>query len=270
MSVRLSVSVVTYAPHITRLGDTLQSLFQSLAKASASGRLAEADVVLVDNGPAREWTERLNEMARCFDARLVSGHGNVGYGRGHNLVLLASRAEFHLVLNPDVIIDEFAIDEALRFMMEYPQVVILAPVVRGAKGQLQFLCRRYPSVFDFALRGFAPERVQHKFEARLAHYEMRELPLDKPTLGVPLLSGSFMFCRRAPIADVGGFSESFFVYFEDYDLSLRASMKGVLAFVPQVKVTHYGGNAARKGWRHIALFVHGALVFFRRHGWRWW
>lgn len=270
LSARLSVSVVTYAPDLAVLRDTLQSLSKSLDTARAAGSLAETDVAVIDNGPAAEWTERLEEVAELFNARLVSGHGNVGYGRGHNIAMLASTAEFHLALNPDVIVDERAIDEALRFMAASPQVVMLAPQVRGAGGDLQFLCKRYPSILDLALRGFAPAWLKRLFDARLARYEMRDLPLDKPTLGVPILSGSFMFCRREPIVAIGGFADDFFVYFEDFDLSLRASRAGTLAFVPQVQAVHFGGNAARKGWRHILLFVRGAVVFFNRNGWRWW
>lgn len=270
LSARLSVSVVTYAPDLVVLRDTLQSLSKSLDTARAAGCLAEADVAVIDNGPAAEWTVRLEEIASRFHARLISGHGNVGYGRGHNIALLASTAEFHLVLNPDVIVDERAIDEALRFMAAQPQVVLLAPEVRGEDGGMQFLCKRYPSILDLALRGFAPSWLKRRFDARLARYEMRELPLDQPTLGVPVLSGSFMFCRRAPIAAIGGFADDFFVYFEDFDLSLRAAAVGSLAFAPQVKAVHFGGHAARKGWRHILLFARGAVTFFNRHGWRWW
>lgn len=270
LSARLSVSVVIYAPELAVLRDTLQSLSKSLDVARTAGSLADADVAVIDNGPEAAWTERLTELASRCRARLISGHGNVGYGRGHNIALLASKSDFHLVLNPDVIVDEYAIDEALRFMSVHPQVVMLAPQVRGAEGGQQFLCKRYPSIFDLALRGFAPAWLKRRFDVRLSRYEMRDLPLDQPTLGVPVLSGSFMFCRRGPIAAIGGFADDFFVYFEDFDLSLRASRVGTLAFVPRVKAVHFGGNAARKGLRHIQLFACGALVFFRRNGWRWW
>lgn len=270
LSARLSVSVVTYAPDLAVLRDTLQSLSKSLDAARTAGSLAEADVAVIDNGPAAEWTERLGEIASQCHARLISGHGNVGYGCGHNIALLASAADFHLVLNPDVIVDERAIDEALRFMTAHPQVVLLAPQMRGEDGSMQHLCKRYPSILDLALRGFAPAWLKRQFDARLARYEMRELPLDQPTLGVPVLSGSFMFCRREPIAAIGGFADNFFVYFEDFDLSLRTSRVGTLAFVPQVQAMHFGGNAARKGLRHILLFARGAVTFFNLHGWRWW
>lgn len=252
------------------LHETLRSLSTAIDAARAAGSLAGASVELVDNGPGVEWVPPLEVAATRFGARLISGHGNVGYGRGHNIALLASTADFHLVLNPDVIVDERAINEALRFMVAHPQVVMLAPEVRGEGGGLQFLCKRYPSILDLALRGFAPAWLKRRFDARLARYEMRDLPLDQPTLGVPVLSGSFMFCRREPITAIGGFADDFFVYFEDFDLSLRASRVGTLAFVPQVKAVHFGGNAARKGLRHILLFARGAIVFFNRNGWRWW
>jgi GT2 family glycosyltransferase len=270
LSAHLSVSVVTYAPDLKVLRETLQSLSRSMDVARAAGSLAKADVAVIDNGPGSEWTAHLQEIAAHFQARLITGQGNVGYGRGHNIALLASAAEFHLVLNPDVIVDEHAIDEALRFMQAHSQVVILAPALRAAGGSLQHLCKRYPSILDLALRGFAPAWLKRQFAGRLARYEMRDLAIDKPALGVPVLSGSFMFCRRGPIAAIGGFADDFFVYFEDFDLSLRAARTGALAFVPRVTIMHFGGNAARKGWRHILLFARGAVVFFNRNGWRWW
>jgi GT2 family glycosyltransferase len=44
---------------------------------------------------------------------------------------------------------------------------------------------------------------------------------------------------------VGGFSPDYFVYFEDYDLSVRLGRRASLAFVPAVRITHAGGNTAR-------------------------
>lgn len=266
---RLTVSVVTYAPDTGLLHQTLESLSVAIAAAQSAGSLGAAAVVLVDNGPGSAWARPLGELARGFGAAVISGHGNVGYGRGHNLSMLSSDAEFHLVLNPDVILERSAIDAALRFMASHPHVVMLAPAVSGEDGRRQYLCKRHPAVLDLALRGFAPAWLKRCFEARLAHYEMRDLPDDRPTLGVPLLSGSFMFCRRAPIAEIGGFSDAFFVYFEDFDLSLRAARIGELAFVPQVRAVHFGGHAARKGMRHVLLFARGAWTFFNRHGWKW-
>jgi GT2 family glycosyltransferase len=193
----------------------------------------------------------------------------MSYGKGAQLALRASLAEFHLVLNPDAALEPEAIDEAVRYMAANPEVGILAPQARDSSGERLYLCKRYPSVLDLLLRGFAPAAIKRRFRARLERYEMRELSADLPLKGISIVSGSFMFCRRALIAEIGGFSESFFLYFEDFDLSLRAAARGELAWVPSVRITHHGGNAARKGWRHVGLFARSAITFFNRHGWKW-
>jgi len=242
----------------------------ALAYARASGTLREAELVLVDNGPALEDRVALEKLLENeVRASILSGHGNVGYGRGHNLALRASRAEFHLVLNPDVALEREAVSEALAYMEANPDVAILAPQARDASGEVLHLCKRYPTVLDLLLRGFAPALVKRWFRARLERYEMRELPADRPLKGIPIVSGSFMFCRRATIAGIGGFSDRFFLYFEDFDLSLRAAARGTLARVPSVRITHHGGNAARKGFKHVRMLITAAFKFYRKNGWRW-
>ena len=42
----------------------------------------------------------------------------------------------------------------------------------------------------------------------------------------------------------------------------------VSAYVPQARIVHHGGEAARKGAKHIAWFAASAWRFFTRHGWR--
>jgi GT2 family glycosyltransferase len=274
MSHSLSVSVVTYAPDFAVVGETLRTLAVAIGHARASGLLAEAQVALVDNGPGADHAPLLGallerDLPPTVPGRLLSGNGNVGYGRGHNLALRASGADYHLVLNPDVALAADAMQEAVRYLNAHPSVAMLAPLALDPGGERLYLCKRYPSVLDLLLRGFAPAPVRRAFRARLERYEMRDLPDDRPATGIPILSGSFMLCRRAPVAAIGGFSDDFFLYFEDFDLSLRAAAQGELVWVPAVRIVHRGGHAARKGWRHRGLFIASAVKFFNRHGWKW-
>ncbi len=229
---------------------------------------------MVDNGPGREYRAQLSGLLEAdvrppLRARLISGHGNVGFGRGHNLAWRAVPADFHLVLNPDVALEPDAVDKALQYLLANARVVILAPEARGGSGERLYLCKRYPSVLDLALRGFAPAALRRSFRARLERYEMRDVLGEQPVKGVPIVSGSFMFCRRSALEAIGGFAEDFFLYFEDFDLSLRAGRLGELAWVPSVRIVHYGGEAARKGWRHVWFFARSAVTFFNRNGWKW-
>jgi GT2 family glycosyltransferase len=58
------------------------------------------------------------------------------------------------------------------------------------------------------------------------------------------------------------------MYFEDYDLSLRIGKEATVAYEPKARIVHHGGDAARKGLRHVQWFVASAWRFFSRHGWK--
>ncbi len=114
-------------------------------------------------------------------------------------------------------------------------------------GRRQYLCKRYPTVLDLALRGFAPAWLQRRLQTRLDRYELHEQAGDAVLWDPPIASGCFMLCRRAALEQVGGFRPDYFLYFEDFDLSLRLAAVTRLAYAPQVRIVHLGGHAARKG-----------------------
>jgi GT2 family glycosyltransferase len=269
----LAVSVVVYRPDLPRLELTLRTLRSALDRAIAGGALAGATVHLIDNGS--EDPAALDQLAAdalgqaaWLARRTWRGHGNVGYGRGHNLAILASSADLHLVLNPDVELAPEALIEGLGHLATRPETVLVAPQVRGPDGAMQYLCRRYPSVLVVAMRGFAPAWLRRTFARRLADYEMRDAIGDEIVTGIPMASGCFMLTRAEPLRRLGGFSPDYFLYYEDYDLSLRLRRLGDIAYVPSVRIVHAGGGAARKGRHHQRLFLRSGVTFFRTHGWK--
>jgi GT2 family glycosyltransferase len=140
--------------------------------------------------------------------------------------------------------------------------------VRGPAGERQYLCKRYPSLWVLFLRSFAPAFVRTRFSGAIERYEMRDLPADEAFSPVPLASGCFMLLRTGLFARLGGFDPRFFMYFEDYDLSLRIGHEARVAYVPGARIVHHGGEASRKGVRHVAWFVRSAWRFFAIHGWK--
>jgi GT2 family glycosyltransferase len=97
---------------------------------------------------------------------------------------------------------------------------------------------------------------------------MRDLAGDRSFAPVPLASGAFMLVRTPLFKRLGGFDPRFFMYFEDYDLSLRLGREADVAYVPAARIVHHGGEASRKGWRHVAWFLRSAWRFFATHGWK--
>lgn len=201
---------------------------------------------------------------------LLASASNVGFGGGHNHVINTLDSAVHLILNPDVELADDAVLNALRFLDAEPAVGLLSPHAVDADDSNLYLCKRYPAVFDLFVRGFVPQRWHPLFRNRLARYEMRELDLPQvPLATVEIVSGCCMFVRTPLLQAIGGFNDKYFLYFEDFDLSLRVSKLAKLAYVPTVNIIHHGGDAARKGWRHILHFTRSGFRFFRDHGWRW-
>ncbi|MCB1771416.1 MAG: glycosyltransferase family 2 protein [Candidatus Competibacteraceae bacterium] len=271
---RLSIAIVTYAPNLSVLKETLARLQAALMHAWQHGFLVEARLTLVDNGPGVDWRDRLQGLIDAAElpatVALLSGHGNIGYGAGHNLALTRHGLDCHLILNPDVLMEEDTLSMGLSFLAAYPEAGLLAPAVWGSDGQRQYLCRAYPTVLDLVLRGFAPGWLKRRFRVHLERYELRDRIGDAICWDPPLVSGCFMLARRDALLGIGGFDPAYFLYFEDYDLSLRLARHTRLVYVPAMKIMHLGGHAARKGWRHTGLFLRAARLFFNRHGWRWW
>jgi GT2 family glycosyltransferase len=183
-------------------------------------------------------------------------------------VLAQLTSDFHLVLNPDVELQEDALQVGLASLRLNEDVVLLSPKVLGGQGEQEFLCKRYPSVLVLLLRGFAPAALRRLFRRRLAGYEMRDACSGETPADVAIASGCFMLVRTAALRAVGGFNEDFFLYFEDFDLSLRLAEKGRLVFEPRMCIVHHGGYAANKGRAHVKYFIRSGIRFFNRHGWR--
>lgn len=276
MSVVLRVSIVCHASNKPELRRTLASLRRSCVVAFMDGHLKSISIVLVDNGPVSVERKNIDALIRDFPTLagasldlIVLGDGaNIGFGRGHNLAFDAGACDFHLVLNPDVELAPDAVSCALQFMRDNGACGALAPAVVNLSGEREYLCKRYPTLFDLFLRGFAPRWLRQKNARQLANYEMRDMPPQAVYWDPPIISGCFMLLRASVVKKITGFDPAYFLYFEDFDLSLRIASISRIAYVPTVKIVHAGGNAARKGLRHVWLFSRSAFTFFNRHGWR--
>jgi GT2 family glycosyltransferase len=241
--------------------------------------LRGANVVLVDNSVSRATADAVVGLgeARFKDSGVTMNylhrHTNIGYGSAHNLVMHGGNTHFHLVLNPDVELAPDALIAGLSFLDAHPEIGVLTPAASAPDGTREFLCKRYPTVLDLALRAFAPRALQRAFRKRLDRYELRDAvtlaSADGLVSPVPMMSGCFMLLRRDAVEATGGFDPRYFLYFEDFDWSVRLNRVTRSAYVPTVRIVHHGGGAARKGWRHIVEFTRSAIRFFNKHGWKW-
>ena len=270
----LSISVVCFNSSKQELKTLIESTLDAIQLLKDHTNLASIPIYLVDNSEednlSLEQFTSLQTQAEDLNVELhlLHGHGNVGYGAAHNLVIKKLGSDYHLLLNPDLELDQNCLVAGITYLTGNENVVMASPYAQYKNGEKQYLCKRYPSVFTFIVRGFFPNILKVFSARRLASFEMHELSESAPTISIPIISGCYMLCRTEALQQLGGFDEKFFLYFEDFDLSLRMAALGKIAYVPAMRITHAGGNAAHKGWSHIKMFAQSGARFFSTHGWR--
>ena len=267
--------MVTFNSSFELLNKTLEALVRGVRYAREQGMAMRVQVLMVDNSVDPTYRARLAELISDREGGVLDSvelwhpGGNIGYGAAHNQALRRAESDYHLILNPDVELDQDALYQGVEYLVSQPDVVIVSPRATNASGQIQYLCKRYPSVLVLTLRAFAPTCIKRRFQGYLHSYEIRDACSNGTAADVPLVSGCCMYARTEALRVTGGFSDRFFMYFEDFDLSLRLQPIGRLVYLPSIHIVHHGGYSARKGLRHIGMFVQSGWKFFRRHGWCW-
>lgn len=252
----ITASIVIYSSDRAELSRVLDCV-----RCSTVGR-----VYVVDNSP----TDALRSFVQGVDPKItyLFGHGNIGYGSGHNLAInqaIEGGARYHVVVNPDIYFEQGAIERLADFMDQHPDVGQVMPRVVYPNGELQYLCKLLPTPMDLIGRRFVP--IKSYVERRNERFEMRASGYDK-TMDVPFLSGCFMFLRASALEKVGGFDDHYFMYCEDIDLCRRIGMAGYRTlFYPEVTVVHAHKKESFKSRAMLKAHIKSAVRYFGKWGW---
>lgn len=272
MIVSLSIAIVVYQNDLEILSLTIKSLLESIDMAQQQNTLDNCQLWLLDNSCDNDYREKLakhieelgknNVSIKYFDCEK-----NLGFAKAHNIAIKNTPFDYHLILNPDVIIDQEAILKAINYLQTEPDCSMISPNAHNDQRQRLFLLKRYPSLLVLLFRGFLPALGEKFMPQKMANYEMRDLNYQTIQSNIRIISGCFMLARSS-ILKKYLFNERYFLYFEDFDLSWRISAQHKMIYHPQVKIQHFGGNAARKGIKHILYFMRSGLTFFSNFGWK--
>lgn len=273
-----SVGMVLHHSDIDVLGRSLSSLLNAVEfllnshvdNLSDVADDARVGVYLLDNSLDRGYSSKvevlLASLCSGIDTRIVVNRRlldeNLGYGAANNTLLPSVSSRFHLVLNPDVYLARDALVRAFEYLASHSDVVMLSPCIDGGH-----VIKSYPDCLTLGLRYLGSQKLSRLFYRRLERYSRTDLRSDVDA-SVQIIGGCFMLMSTDSWRTVDGFDSRFFMYFEDFDLSLRMAHLGRLAYVPQVKVRHEGGDVGRKAFAHHRYFAVSMVRFFNKHGWK--
>ncbi len=249
-----TTSIVTYNSSIEELNTLFECVLQSNIK----------HIYLVDNSP----TDRLKTYATLSPKiEYIFGHGNIGYGSGHNIAIrksIALDAKYHVVINPDIYFKNGTIEGLTQYMDENEDIGQVMPKIIYPNGELQYLCKLLPTPMNLIGRRFSFSKKS--IEKRNSIYEMRFTNYDAVT-DVPCLSGCFMFLRVDALVKTDGFSDKFWMYCEDFDLCRRIGDFYRTVYQPKYTVVHYHKKESFVNKKLLIQHIKSAIIYFNRWGW---
>jgi len=250
--VKTNVSIVLYHTPVAELNNVLLTLL-------GAGEVNR--IYLIDNseGP-------LQLPVKDERITYIFNGANLGFGKGHNIAIRESAAQevpYHIVMNSDITFSPDNIREMLDYMEEHEDVACMMPKVQFPTGKPQRLCKLLPTPMDLFGRRFLPEAI---IRERNAHYELTDTGYQN-IMNIPALSGCFLVCRTAMLAEAGMFDERFFLYCEDIDLTRRMHRLGKTVFYPNVTISHDFRRGSYLSLRLLWIHIRSAIKYFNKYGW---
>lgn len=244
-------------------------MLEAARYAVAEKVIDEINIFVIDNDSKMPVTDLnlpdSNEDRIKLDIKL--NNFNAGFGRANNQVCLEQHADYYLILNPDVTLPEDYIVEGINFMKRNPNVVLVTPNGKDSYGRQLHLNKRFPTLSALISRFLSSFKGQSDKSAANHRYCYMDKPRTE-SFDVECASGCCMLIKGEAFRDIQGFDPQFFLYFEDFDLTLRLKALGSVVYNPALTLTHMGGNTAKKALRIQFYFAISACKFFLKHGFK--
>jgi GT2 family glycosyltransferase len=255
----LSILIVTYnSQH--QIHRSLESLYRQTG-------LPSFEVIVVDNASA---DNTVSIIRKHFpQVRIVQSNRNLGFAGGLHAGIGDAQGKYLLLMNPDTVVLNSAIDRLLNFAGQNPQNGIWGGITlydnMALNPEHAWTKPTFIALLFFAF-GFNKLFPHSPFFNKINYGGWRRDAVKK----VDIISGCFFLTTRELWDRLDGFDPAFFLYAEEADFCLRAKKIGCQPIVtPDAKVIHHGGASHDQFSEKMVLLLKGKIELIQRHVEAW-
>ena len=255
----VSIILVSYntSSYIRR---ALESLFRET-------QLASIEVIVVDNASSDDSVAMIRQFFP--QVTLLESGANLGFAGGVQLGAKQATGQYLLLLNPDTVIINAAVDRLLHFAKLHPANGIWSGVTLNNDMSLNTQhAWSKPTLHDLLYSALGLSKLFSKTCVfNNANYGCWKRDTVKE---VDIVSGCFFLTTRELWDKLGGLDASFFMYAEEADYCLRAKALGYQPIVtPDARIIHHGGvSHSHFSGKQIKL-LKGKVELVNRHVTAW-
>jgi GT2 family glycosyltransferase len=163
-------------------------------------------IIVIENSNDEKLKEEI--QSKYQNVECILSKENLGYGAGNNLGLSKVETSYALIVNPDVTLNNDAVNKFFLSINNLGDFGIIAPISQNEK------------------------------------YNNFDINEDKKIKEVDNVKGFAMFLNMKNLKQINYFDDNFFLYFEEIDLCRRLKKNNSKIFIdPTIKVSHLGGTS---------------------------
>jgi N-acetylglucosaminyl-diphospho-decaprenol L-rhamnosyltransferase len=207
-------------------------------------------VVVVDNASSDGSADNL--QFSDLPLSVVRNSENRGFAAACNQGARHSTADYLIFLNPDVRLHEDSLQVPVQFMGEASngKVGICGIQLVDESGSVSSTCSSFPTSASMLWQMLGLDRML----PGIFRGHFLEHARHRVSGGVDHVMGAFLWIRRSVFEALGGFDERFFVYWEDVDISYRASLLGWASYYLAEAQAFHKGRGCSEQVKDVRLF----------------
>jgi len=221
------------------------------------------EIIVVENASTDGSREAIAKLGS--KVLLIALRDNIGFARANNLAAREARGDYLLLLNPDTLVLDGAIDRLALFANANPAAGIWGGRTLAGDRKLDptSVWARM-TLWSLICRALALDKIfanSTLFNAEGIGGWNRDT-----VRRVDIVTGCFLMIRRELWEALGGFDRAFFMYGEEADLCLRATKLGARPlFTPTATIVHYGGASEATQVGKVEKLFRAKITLMRRH-----
>lgn len=218
------------------------------------------EIIVIDNG-SKDGTQKVLKVDYP-EIKIIQNEKNRGVGPARNQGLEKAQGEYFLILDIDTVVIKNVISTLIDFMDTHTDVGLCGPKLLYQNGELQYSCRKFPTVITKFLRriplGISRKLLEDEEYHNWDHNSIKE---------VDHVIGACSLIRKKAFEEIGYFDERIFYGPEDADYCLRLWKSGwKVIYNPKAVVKHYEQRITKDFFNVITLkHIEGLIIYFRKH-----